>query len=372
MSQTMMPPGGAPGGGGGMPQLPPQVLQMLMQRMQGGGMGGPPGMAGPGSPPPGGPPGAPPGGMAGGPPPSPPGGMPPGAPPPIPQPGQAAQLAQQGRFGDSIIAHVTPGEISVPPQIQTPQLIAALQQAFARAGVSLPQFTAGSPQTSHNPATGAPELSLWSALLPILGAVGGGVAGSVIPGLGTAAGAALGGGLGGAAGGLADHQSGLGVGLSALGGAAGGYFGAPAGAAGVGAEASSLAAEQGLAQSLASASGQAAGEAAPGMLGAASSGLNPYSTGATGLAGNLQSAMPYLKTGLAAGTGAGIGGALAPPTQTNPLVAAGFNRPLPPLNPNFNQLRGAGTVSSPQFTNYNPYTAVTGGSPGYNFFPPSQ
>jgi hypothetical protein len=105
-------------------------------------------------------------------------------------------MAAQGRMGDSMMAHLTPGEVAVPPQVQTPELMRALQQAFGQAGVAPEQFTAGSPFSSTNPQTGAPEFSLWSALLPVLGAA----AGSFIPGLGTAAGAALGGAAGGAAG----------------------------------------------------------------------------------------------------------------------------------------------------------------------------
>ena len=79
--------------------------------------------------------------------------------------------------------------------------------------------------------------------------------------------------------------------------------------------------------------------------------------------------MKAAKPGLWAGTGASLASMLAPQQQTDPLVAAGFNKPLPPLNPNFNQLRGANTTSMPQFQNYNPYAAVTGPNPGFNFFP---
>lgn len=343
--------GGSPGGGS--PQIPPQVLQMLIQRMGGGQGGTPPGMPGQPSPqmqPPM-------GGMPGG------GQM--GAPPPIPQPGAAQQLAQQGRFGDSIVAHVTPGEISVPPQIQTPELLAALKQAFARAGVSLPQFTAGSPQTAHNPATGAPELSLWSALLPILGTVAGGLIGGIPTlGLGAPAGAAIGGGLGGAAGGAIDHQTPLGIGLSALGGAAGGYLGAPAEAV-VGAAPAATAGAGGIgSDAAASALASGAGTAAPNAFAVPAAG-----SGVSGIGASLKSAMPYLKGGTYAGVGSALGGALAPPSVSDPLGAAGFKKPLPPLNPNFNALRGSGQVSTPQFAGYNPYAAVSGQNPGFNFFP---
>lgn len=60
---------------------------------------------------------------------------------------------------------------------------------------------------------------------------------------------------------------------------------------------------------------------------------------------------------------------LAPPPTTDPLDKAGFNRKLGPLNTNFNQVRGSGQTSTPNFTGYNPYAAVAGPNPGFNFFP---
>lgn len=67
------------------------------------------------------------------------------------------ELAALGRNGDSIIAHLTPGEIQVPPQVQTPQVLQTLQQAFAAKGAPLQNFIAQSPTESQNPATGQPE-----------------------------------------------------------------------------------------------------------------------------------------------------------------------------------------------------------------------
>lgn len=349
------PPGGPPGmpQNNGVPQLPPQVIQMLMQALQqGGGQGGPPGMQQP----------------------------PQGPPPALPHPGMQ-QMAAQGQNGDTLVAHMTPGEIAVPPQVQTPQLMQVLRAAFAQMGINPAQFTAGAPQAARNPSTGAPEFSIWSTLLPILG----GVAGSFIPipGVGTAAGAALGGAAGGAAGGLIDHQSPLGVALSAAGGAAGGYMGAPAGGAAeaLAPAASNLGAD---AVTSAAASNALANGAAPGMQASMSAAPNVFSAGAqaapgvmgnaaaggAGQAGNLLSrSMPYIKTGLAAGTGAGIGGMLAPPPASDPLDKAGFNKKLGPINPNFNQVRGSGQTSTPNFTGYNPYAAVSGPNPGFSFFP---
>ena len=248
MSGTMMPQQ-AP------QQLPPQIMAALMARAQGGSggapmggpppgmppqgmmpprppMGGPPGMGGP---PMGGmPPGMPPGMGAGGPPPMPPpgmggspmGGPPPGAMPPggLPPPGANPQnlamfgragamppgapapgmnmnpseaMAMKGRFGDTIIAHLTPGEITIPVQLQSPAVLKAIRDEFHKVGVSPAKFVAGSPQGSHNPATGAQEFSFLGGFLPSILSVLGGVGGSAIaPGVGTAIGAGLGGAAG--------------------------------------------------------------------------------------------------------------------------------------------------------------------------------
>jgi hypothetical protein len=72
-----------------------------------------------------------------------------------------------------------------------------------------------------------------------------------------------------------------------------------------------------------------------------------------------------LKIGSGAGIGAGLGQAVTPPPASSGLPA-GFNNPLPPLNPNFNQLLGNSNASTPSFTGYNPYSVATGG--GYNFY----
>lgn len=305
----------------GAPQLPPQVLQALMQRAQGGGAPAP----------------APGGPMM--PPPAPGGAQPPQQPPgpsPMGQPHMTpAQMAAQGRFGDAVVAHLTPGEVQVPPQIQTPHLMHVLQQAFAKAGVSPAQFTAGSPASSHNPATGAPEYSLLAALLPILG----GAAGSFIPGLGTGLGAALGGGLGGAAGGLIDRTGGMNTALSALGGAAGGYL------AGGGLNAGS----------------------AP-MQGPTLSGA-PLD--ATPFGGTPPTAMGALRTGMGAGLGSAVGGMLTPPNQNNSAAdPPGFNSPMPALNRNFNSLLGNNQSSHASFAGYNPYSAATGGG-AFNIYSPT-
>jgi len=104
---------------------------------------------------------------------------------------EASELADRGRYGDTTLVHMTPGEV----------------QGLASLG-----------QLTINPDTGLPEAFNMQALLPIIG----GIAGSfLLPGIGTALGAsalgatAIGAGLGTTAGGLLSGQS---FGEAALGG----------------------------------------------------------------------------------------------------------------------------------------------------------
>lgn len=363
--QQGAPQGGPPQMGGGQ-QIPPQVLQMLQQRM----MAQRQGMPGGGGPMPGGPPpgGAPMAGGPGGPPggPMPQGAPPPGAggpsgAPPGQQPMTPQQMAQKGRFGDAVVAHLTPGEIEVPPQVQTPQLMHMLQQAFAKAGVTPQQFTAGSPQSSHNPATGAPEYSLLAALLPILGGVGGAAIGGPVGG---AIGGALGGGLGGAV----DKSGTANILASAAGGGLGGYVGGGGLSDAAGGATAADAASP--ASSTPFGNGMSA-MANPELNTSAAASLAPAQAAAGAAnAGPSSSYLSMLKPGLGAGLGSAVGGMVAPPTSsTSNGLPPGFNSPLPPLNPAFNSLLGNGQSSRVSGNGYSPYAAATG-SP-YNFYSPT-
>lgn len=182
MPQPQMQPQGNPmaqQGPAPQQQIPPQILQMLQQRMQQQ-SGQPPQQQ-----------------------------MRPG----MPQQGQnpamqrhtPQELAALGRLGDNTVAHLTKGEIAVPPQVQTPKVLATLKHAFEKKGAPPQNFVAGSPTSSTNPATGMPEYNFWSSVLPIALSVGGGI---------------LGGPLGAAAGGFAGSMiGGKDVGDSLLSGA---------------------------------------------------------------------------------------------------------------------------------------------------------
>jgi hypothetical protein len=129
------------------------------------------------------------------------------------------QAAQQGEGGDNTMAHLTPGEMVIPPQMQTPKVLATLKAAFAQAGANPAQYTVGDPSMQMNSQTGAPQFSFsFADILPLVGTVAGSYFGGPWGG-------AAGGALGGAAAG-ASHGGGSGNMLTgaALGGV-GGYMG---------------------------------------------------------------------------------------------------------------------------------------------------
>lgn len=68
-------------------------------------------------------------------------------------------LSGAGRKGDTEIAHVTPGEVVIPVPILTanPEILTALQDAMAKAGVDLGRYIVGGEDDSLNPTTGMRE-----------------------------------------------------------------------------------------------------------------------------------------------------------------------------------------------------------------------
>ena len=80
--------------------------------------------------------------------------------------GPVPSAAARGRGGDAMVAHMTPGEIAVPPQVQTPDVLATLNRAFSQAGANPTSFQAGNPDEKINPETGLPEFNFMDILLP--------------------------------------------------------------------------------------------------------------------------------------------------------------------------------------------------------------
>jgi len=110
------------------------------------------------------------------------------------------QISKMGRGGDTLLAHLTPGEMEVPKEVQTPKVLATLKQAYESKGVSPQQFTAGSPQSSMNPQTGLPEYNFMSAFLPAALGIAGSFAMPWLAPEFAAASPALAGAIGGGAG----------------------------------------------------------------------------------------------------------------------------------------------------------------------------
>lgn len=356
-----------------------------------------------------------------GPPPSPPGqpNMPPmpqgaGMPPPGPQsqPPQGIapniqhilqQLAQQGRGGDTMIAHLTPGEMEVPPEVQTPKVLATLKKAYKEKGVQPQQFTAGSPASSINPTTGLPEYNFMSAFLPAALGIAGSIAAPYLApellGAGVMGGttaAAVGGGLGTTVGGLAAGQSPTQAALSGLGSGIGGYalgnLGSGLTAGGnVPGQAGMNAAQE---QAILSAKDPAASMAVAQQMGLQPSGGAAGSLGAnsaSNLAANNVSqgfgslANPTLSNGYGmlpqgsinpmrtAGSALGgyIGGQLgATPKPAQPNYPPGFNTPMDPVGSKGSAQQQLGQATSvqpmPSFNGFNPATNYPA---AYNFYP---
>tara|TARA_B110000977_G_scaffold53251_1_gene72353 strand:+ start:3124 stop:4140 length:1017 start_codon:yes stop_codon:yes gene_type:complete len=77
--------------------------------------------------------------------------------------------ARYGRNGDTMMAHLTPGETVVPEQVlqQNPQVARGLGRAFQDAGSDPRRYVVGSGQNSVNPMTGKREF-FFDKILPFL------------------------------------------------------------------------------------------------------------------------------------------------------------------------------------------------------------
>lgn len=173
-------------------------------------------------------------------------------------------IANKGRRGDTMVAHVTRGEQIVPKQVldANPVIAHLITQAIRNAGADPDQYKVGSGM-SHNPETGHPEFGFFSSIFKskIFKAVAPIVLGAINPALGAAAGAALGASNGGGV-------------LGGVTGAAGGYFGGSALSGGI----------SGLSTTAASGIGPVGQGGVSGFISGASGGLS-------GAAGAISSAL---------------------------------------------------------------------------------
>lgn len=68
------------------------------------------------------------------------------------------QAAEKGRGGDSVMAHLTPGEVVIPKDMASdPDFQKIMSKYFSENGADINQFTVGSDKNSINPETGQPE-----------------------------------------------------------------------------------------------------------------------------------------------------------------------------------------------------------------------
>jgi len=116
----------------------------------------------------------------------------------------AQQIAAAGRGPDTTLAHLTPGEVVLPPEMmESPSFETAVENRFRELDLNPEQYVVGMGIASLNPQTGLEEFGFFKKLGKKLKKVAKVIAPAamLIPGVGTAVGAALGGigSLGGAA-----------------------------------------------------------------------------------------------------------------------------------------------------------------------------
>lgn len=73
-------------------------------------------------------------------------------------------VADKGRFGDTVLGHLTPGEMVIPKPVleNNPHLVKAVAKAIADMGANPARYVVGSHQNSYNPHTGQGEYGLGS------------------------------------------------------------------------------------------------------------------------------------------------------------------------------------------------------------------
>lgn len=150
----------------------------------------------------------------------------------------AQGMEEAGRGTDTVLAHLSLGEVVIPRAfLDDPQVMEMLQMLFQQGGADIAEFTVGDPANKINPETGYPEFFLKKLFKKVAPFIAPAVS-LAFPGLGTALGSAL---LGAGATGASTLGSALiGGGLGALTG--GGLKGALTGAltSGIGANIGSL------------------------------------------------------------------------------------------------------------------------------------
>ena len=108
-------------------------------------------------------------------------------------------LSMHGRYGDTTIGHLTPGEMVLPrPIADDPVLKRQLFDAFERHEINPYQYQVGHFENSINPLTGVPEFGFFKKIGKFLKKAAPTIGKVVGFAIGGPAGAAIGGGIGGA------------------------------------------------------------------------------------------------------------------------------------------------------------------------------
>ena len=82
------------------------------------------------------------------------------------------EIENAGRDTDTIVGHLTAGEIVIPAQIASqPEVQKILMAIFEGNQVSMDEFTVGHPSNKKNPETGYPEFFLKKAFKAVTGVV---------------------------------------------------------------------------------------------------------------------------------------------------------------------------------------------------------
>lgn len=294
------------------------------------------------------------------------------------------EAAALGRMGDTTVVHMTPGEITVPKELQTPEMLATMQQEYGKMGLSPQQFTVGSSAASINPQTGMQEFSFWSSFLPIVGGVVGGIFGGP---LGAGAGSAL----GSLASGKKWDEALLSGAMSGIGSwGAGQLFGDALGSAtdilGTAGEKTAEETAKTAASTAADAASTLPTDALQGLASepnymtqlatAAAKDIAPQKVAENaGLFSRMITPSSNISNMLGAGAGSMLGGAMFAPTSSGkyaePSYPSGFKTPLDAVGSlgSAQQQLGQSNNTSYQpatFQGYNPNTNYTS---AYNFFP---
>ena len=98
-----------------------------------------------------------------------------------------------GRGGDTVMAHLSLGELVIPRAfLDDPQVMEMMQALFQDAGANINQYMVGDPANSINPETGYPEFGFGSFFKKVAKIAIPAALAYFAPGIGTALGATAG------------------------------------------------------------------------------------------------------------------------------------------------------------------------------------